>query len=275
MGNRILKESICMSSDINELSWFEEVLFYRLIVTVDDYGVYPANPLIVAHMLFPMKEISKKDVEKALQHLAELKMIRLYSKGGKGPFLQLTSWSRHQRLRNSRPKYPGPDSTEDTECSFFAETEEADPEETAEKPEKADKTENPGKTGKTEKAAEVPENCPEPEPSFIFLPLSDGSSFGITRQNIEEYSALYPAVDVEQELRSMRGWCLTNETRRKTRAGIPRFVNSWLSRAQKQAGAPPGGGFLPAAGPCGRNTPGRTPVYVNPFLEMLKEDSET
>ena len=27
MGNRILKESICMSSDINELSWFEEVLF--------------------------------------------------------------------------------------------------------------------------------------------------------------------------------------------------------------------------------------------------------
>ena len=27
MGNRILKESICMSAEIDALSWFEEVVF--------------------------------------------------------------------------------------------------------------------------------------------------------------------------------------------------------------------------------------------------------
>lgn len=267
MGNRILKESICMSSDINELSWFEEVLFYRLIVTVDDYGVHPANPLIVAHMLFPLREISKKDVEKALQHLAELKMIRLYSEGGKGPFLQLTSWGRHQRLRNSRPKYPGPGSPEETECDFFAGSEEADPEENAEMPENPDNPEIPEKAEKaekTEKAAEAAEDCPEqePEPPFILLPLTDGSNFGITRQNVEEYTALYPAVDVEQELRSMRGWCLNNETRRKTRNGIRRFVNSWMARVQDRGGSP---GIASARVPSGQSRKEQS----NPYLMML------
>lgn len=37
MPNRIIKESIKSSPQIDELSWFEEVLYYRLIVTADDY----------------------------------------------------------------------------------------------------------------------------------------------------------------------------------------------------------------------------------------------
>ena len=36
MPNRILKESVCTSDSVNKLSWFEEVLFYRLIVNCDD-----------------------------------------------------------------------------------------------------------------------------------------------------------------------------------------------------------------------------------------------
>ena len=56
MGNRILKESICTSNEIDALTWFEEVLFYRLIVSADDYGVYYADPILLAHTLFPRKE---------------------------------------------------------------------------------------------------------------------------------------------------------------------------------------------------------------------------
>ena len=32
MGNRILKDSILMSQQVDALDWFEEILFYRLIV---------------------------------------------------------------------------------------------------------------------------------------------------------------------------------------------------------------------------------------------------
>lgn len=81
--------------------------------------------------------------------------------------------------------------------------------------------------------------CAEPRggstpdnPPVILLPLNDGSDFGVTDQMLSEFSGLYPAVDVMQELRNMRGWLLNNVKNRKTRSGICRFINSWLSREQ-------------------------------------------
>lgn len=79
------------------------------------------------------------------------------------------------------------------------------------------------------------------------IPLNDGSEFGIYRKDIEEYALLYPAVDIEQELRKMRGWCLANPTRKKTRRGVRSFINTWLSREQDKGGQrnePPENPFL-------------------------------
>lgn len=64
----------------------------------------------------------------------------------------------------------------------------------------------------------------------IELPLNDGSQFEITAEHLREFSGLYPAISVEQSLRDMRGWCIGNPKNRKTRAGILRFVTTWLSR---------------------------------------------
>ena len=64
---------------------------------------------------------------------------------------------------------------------------------------------------------------------------------------MEEYAALYPAVDVVQELRKIRGWCLANPSRRKTRRGVKAFINSWLCREQDKGRArdePPENPFL-------------------------------
>lgn len=78
--------------------------------------------------------------------------------------------------------------------------------------------------------------CAEPESvstqNAILLPLNDGSDFGVTDGMVSEFAGLYPAVDVMQELRNMRGWLLNNPKNRKTRPGIRRFINSWLSREQ-------------------------------------------
>lgn len=69
-------------------------------------------------------------------------------------------------------------------------------------------------------------------PLVISLPLNDGTEFGVTESMVLEFCSLYPAVDVMQELRSMRGWLLNNPKNRKTPGGIRRFINSWLSREQ-------------------------------------------
>ena len=88
----------------------------------------------------------------------------------------------------------------------------------------------------TTTCAERSDDHSTPEPAVFTLPLNDGSSYEVTQREIDEYSELYPAVDVKQEIRGMIGWIKANPTRRKTSRGIKRFMNSWLSRAQDQGG---------------------------------------
>ena len=79
--------------------------------------------------------------------------------------------------------------------------------------------------------------CPEPVPApdrkqVISLTLNDKSEFWIYGDQVEQWSELFPAVDVMQELRKMKSWLDSNPSRRKTQKGILRFVNSWLSKEQ-------------------------------------------
>ena len=94
----------------------------------------------------------------------------------------------------------------------------------------------------TEVCGELPSSPPpdEPDPSplsiiVVRLPLVDGTEYPVFERQVEELTALYPAVDVPQQLRNMRGWLLANPKNRKTKSGIMRFVNSWLSREQNSA----------------------------------------
>ena len=77
---------------------------------------------------------------------------------------------------------------------------------------------------------------PNPEkpssPVFIAIPLNSGEEYPITESDVAEFRDLYPAVDVPQALRNIRGWALANPTKRKTRAGVRRFVNAWLAKDQ-------------------------------------------
>lgn len=107
MPNRILKESICTSETISELSWFEEVLFYRLIVSADDFGRYDARPAIIKGRLFPLAGVTVKQIADALNKLASVGIVALYEVGGHG-YLQITTWSRHQSPRAKKSKYPAP-----------------------------------------------------------------------------------------------------------------------------------------------------------------------
>lgn len=69
----------------------------------------------------------------------------------------------------------------------------------------------------------------------ITLPLNDGSEWPVGADLARQWRELYPAVDVEQALRSMRGWLLANRTRRQDRAR-----DRALRRGVAGAGAGPG-----------------------------------
>lgn len=110
MPNRILKESICASETVEKLSWFEEVFFYRLIVNCDDYGRMDARPQILKARMFPLKNVTDKQVKDALNKLSTVGIVQVYEYDQK-PYLQFVTWERHQQMRAKRSKYPAYDST--------------------------------------------------------------------------------------------------------------------------------------------------------------------
>lgn len=109
MPNRIIKEGICTSDSIDSLSWFEEVLFYRLIVNCDDYGRFDGRIPVIKNRLFPLKEdLTTKTVRSGLTKLVNAGLVALYAFEGK-PFLYLPTWNDHQNVRAKRSRYPAPE----------------------------------------------------------------------------------------------------------------------------------------------------------------------
>ena len=109
MPNRILKESICRSDSIDSLTWFEEVFFYRLLVVCDDFGRFDGRIQIIKGTCFPLKDITNKDIEKALNKLSAVGLVRAYEVQGR-PYLQLVTWEKHQQIRAKKSKYPANES---------------------------------------------------------------------------------------------------------------------------------------------------------------------
>lgn len=111
MSNRVIKDSIRTNPKIASLTWFEEVLFYRLIVSADDYGCYEGRVPIVKNTLFPMKEnVTNKSVENALNKLVKVGLVCRYA-ANDIPYLFIPSWEQHQMCRAKKRRYPEP--TED------------------------------------------------------------------------------------------------------------------------------------------------------------------
>ena len=118
MPNRIIKDSICRSDDYKALTLFQRDFFIRLIVTVDDYGRYDARPSILKGQMYPLEGTTEATIEEALKAMSTLGIVLLYSVEGR-PYLQLTSWQKHQTIRAKKSRYPAPsavDSVDNITC---------------------------------------------------------------------------------------------------------------------------------------------------------------
>lgn len=83
-----------------------EILYYRLLIVVDDFGRTDARPLMVKSECFPIRE--RVNADKCMQWLKELdsaRLIGLYEVEGK-PYLQIAKWDNKPRALTS--KYPEP-----------------------------------------------------------------------------------------------------------------------------------------------------------------------
>ena len=114
MPNRIIKESICTSDNIDQLTPFQEIVFYRLMVNCDDFGRFDARTKLLCSRLFPLRDIDPYEMEKALEALCDADLITLYVVKGRR-YLQMNTWARHQQKRSDNSKYPDPADSDSNE----------------------------------------------------------------------------------------------------------------------------------------------------------------
>jgi len=115
MPNRIIKESICTSPEIDALTPEQESTFYRIMVNCDDYGRLPAEPKLLRAKLFPLRidQVTDEQIEGWLQALARPgpngdALINIYTVHGRR-YLQMATWTNHQQIRAKRSKWPAPE----------------------------------------------------------------------------------------------------------------------------------------------------------------------
>ena len=106
MPTRYLKPGVRDSETIDSLSPQAENLFYRLLVTVDDFGRFDARPAMIKAQCFPIKEsISINKCKDLLEELNEKNLIYIYEVAGKLT-LMMCKWDNVPRSKES--KYPAP-----------------------------------------------------------------------------------------------------------------------------------------------------------------------
>ena len=235
MPNRIIKESICTSDTVAQMSDFEFRLWIGLIVQADDAGRGDARPAIIKGSVFPLREtVTSRQVEQALHGLATKGIVSLYNVGGK-PYFVLPTWAAHQRIRDCRPKYPEPPTENDNPPQSAASCGEL-PQSAASCGLNPNPNTNPNTNPKNVCAKPLRDSAPISQTPIIELPLNDGSMFPVLQDFVDEMAKLYPSVDVQQQFNAMKGWLIGNPSRRKTRSGIKKFITAWLSREQNRGG---------------------------------------
>lgn len=241
MGNRMIKESIRTDKQVNELNDFCFRLWTYLLTYVDDYGRGNADPDLLKGFCFARrKDVTTKHIEKGLEELQNIDLIRLY-KVEDEIYLYFPSWEKHQRIQTKKSKCPEP---VDTEKNFHTVVHggikystvnngNPPPETNRNQVEIEKETNSKLNINNYKHGAQNIKVVEAEEKKAVFeLCTNTGEGYPFYQDDIDSYKDLYPAVDVEQEMRNMIGWLDANPARRKTKSGMKRFVNGWLVRQQ-------------------------------------------
>lgn len=106
MPNRIIREGMIESEQVNQLTADAERFFVRLMLKADDFGRFTGNPLLIKAALFPLKpEVRITDISRWIAECEKAGLVRCYQFSGK-PYLAIPRFG--QRTRAEKSKYPDP-----------------------------------------------------------------------------------------------------------------------------------------------------------------------
>lgn len=246
---RTIKPEFWQNEHLASVSEHARLLAIALLNHSDDKGYFLANPALVRSACFPFEENSEK-VRGSLQELSGIGYIEVRNCGGKA-IGSICKFLDHQRI--DKPQ----------KSKLAAVFESASAENPTEDGENGDSRNIPGTVAEASKTGQRPERnreqgtgkgtvfCPEADeppsgpkfdPSLVMFPEfpcsgPEGSqTWQATELQLSEWAEAYPAVNVTNEMRKAHAWIKANLGKRKTKGGMPKFITSWLARAQDAPG---------------------------------------
>ena len=233
---RNIKPALFKNEVLGEADPLLTILFQGLWCLADRDGKLEDRSKRIKAEIFPYRELP--DFNGYLTELARLGFIDRYSAENTA-IIRILNFAKHQSPHKTERASDLPDRPENTgaECNV------------------------PLDNGSlTVKESLIPDSlvlipdsvkdlCPDPpkealanpDPVLITIPTNkfstENQEFEVRESFVLQMGELYPAVNTEQELKSIRGWSITNQPKRKTMSGMPKFINAWFSREQDRGGS--------------------------------------
>jgi hypothetical protein len=224
---RTVKPDFFTSEDIVELSFPARLLYIALWCEADREGRLAWRPSTFKLRYFPGDKVN---IDMLAQELVLRDLVVLYGDGL--AYIPTFLTHQHPNPREKASVLPVPDRRVNQDLH-------------ASNPDLIEQVgregrERKGREGNTEGEGSRKNGAhhvlPDDSPILETLPLRDGSQFPVRQSLVKELEPLYPAVDLTATLKEMKGWLLLNTDRRKTRAGIRRFIGNWLQSEQAKHG---------------------------------------
>lgn len=250
MPNRVLKESIRTSPNLNACGVWARDLFTRLLTVADDYGRFEADPNLLRAACYPrlLDQATAEQVETWRDELASPDLpdgpcIRIYEARGR-LYGYLPTWFDHQRPARSKSKYPPPPKLVKPPDAVSVPTDDHNAPQSAAIRSDLPTTDSVlresvvGSRGIEKREAGVVEgsehgaNGHAAEVNY----LTEG--FGIDPALLRRWTEAYPAVDVAREVQRAHAWAVANPQNRKS--NWQRFLVNWLKREQDRQPRPSG-----------------------------------
>lgn len=222
---RSIKPEFWTSEQILECSTNARLLFIGLWNFCDDEGRHPESLRRLKAEVFPGDDITLEGVQVLVDELVEHGLVEIYETSQGECFWQVTGWH-HQRIdKPQESRYPPL-----SECipRTFQERSKNVP-----RPFPPDRS-GEDRSGEEGMVVDGSGNNPladhsTNEPALLTFPCNGKQkTWRLTQSAVDEWTALYPGIDVLAECRKALAYVKAN--RPKTARGMPAFLVAWFNR---------------------------------------------
>lgn len=219
---RTIKPEFWTSDQITACSIPARLLFIGIWNFCDDAGRHAASAKQVKAEVFP-SDLTVPTVSKLIEELVKVGLLVLCETEDGKFFYQVTGWHHQVINRPQKPRFPAGKQVIHGVFSESSVNVHAG-------------KEWKGKEGNGREDISSFTECSVNEPAVLVFPCHGSpESWDLKSEQVDEWSKLYPSVDIVAESKKALAWAKANGL--KTAKGMPKFLVGWFGRCNDRHGA--------------------------------------